>query len=78
MMSSDVTTCVNATLTASGITPSLATITLSPSAIETTHLGDPITLKVSVDFSKVSWIPPFFIKSGTQVSGAAIMSSERP
>jgi Flp pilus assembly protein TadG len=53
-------------------------ITVSP--IETSSLahGQPITVSVSVAFSKVSWLPhPFFLKN-TTLSSTATMRRETP
>jgi Flp pilus assembly protein TadG len=75
---SDVTTRVNATLTAAGITPSLVTTTLSPSDVTTATSSQTITVTLSVSFSKVNWLPsPFFYKSTTMTS-QAVMLSQRP
>jgi hypothetical protein len=74
----DVTTRVNATLTAAGITPSLVTTTLNPTDVTTATSSQTITLTLSVSFDKVNWLPtPFFYKSTTMTS-RAVMLSQRP
>lgn len=76
--SQDVTSRIDATLTAAGITPALVTRTLSPPSIETTVLNAQITLTLSVNFSDVNWFSsPFFFKN-TTVSASAAMLSQRP
>jgi hypothetical protein len=78
-VSSDVTARVNATLSASGISSGAVTTTCSPTAIESTHLGDAITVNVSVSFSSVSWLSyTYLFPSSTRISGSATMASERP
>src|SRR5947209_12798860 len=59
--SADVTARVNNLLTGYGINPSNTTITLSPTPIETTTLGTPITVTVSVPFNKVSYLGTPFL-----------------
>jgi hypothetical protein len=77
--SADVTTRVNAALSASGISTTGVVIQLTPMDIGTTHLGDSIRLDVSVPFRNVSWLPyTYFFASTMSLSGSAIMSSERP
>ncbi len=77
-LSSDVTTRVDAALTAAKITPSLVTRTLSPSAIQGTTSSDQVALTLAVDFGKVNWLgTPFFFKS-TTVTAKVVMQSERP
>ena len=74
----DVTACINSNLSAAGITPSLVTISLSPSSVESTVLNDPITVTLTVDFSKVNWLKnPFFFKT-SNILGTSVMLSQRP
>jgi hypothetical protein len=76
--SSDVTTRVNATLSASGISSGAVTTALTPTAIGSTHLGDTIRLDVSVNLSSVSWLPyTYLFSSSTKIIGSATMGSER-
>ena len=69
----DVTFIVNTALSGSGISPSLE---LNPSSIQTTQLGDQITLTLSVDYRTVSWLPTPFLYGSTTVTASAVMSSE--
>jgi hypothetical protein len=48
------------------------------SSLSGTHLGDPVTLTISVPFRNVSWLPtPLFLKSAT-LSASATHCSETP
>jgi Flp pilus assembly protein TadG len=81
--SSDVTTRVNATLSAAGIASNLLTIAITiptgRTSLQTTQLGDSINVNVSVYYSTVRLLPySFLFGSTTQVSGSATMSSEHP
>ena len=74
----DVTSAVSTMLAASGIKGTSYTLQTSPSDVTTTHLGDAITITISVPFKNISWFgsPMFFGKS--TLSSSATMSSERP
>ena len=62
----------------SGINASTYTITTSPSDVTTSHLGDSITVTVSVPFSSISWLgAPMFLGAST-ITSSATLSSERP
>ncbi len=79
--SSDVTTTVNSDLSSVGITPSNATITIlvngTAADASTANSGDNITVKVSVPYSKVTWLPSTFFLSGTSnLTGQAVMRRE--
>jgi len=84
----NVTTRVAATLTAAGFTPAQAAVvtasmSLTPSPIETTAGNTPITLTLSIPFNGtngVNWLSsPFFYRSSTMtISGKAVMLSQRP
>ena len=74
----DVSSVVSSVLTVSGIKSTSYTLTTSPSDVTTTHLGDAITVTVSVPFSQVSWFgKPMFFAASTLTSSVT-MSSERP
>jgi hypothetical protein len=73
----DVVSTVQTVLTGGGIGSSYTMVT-SPSDVTTTHLGDSITVTISVPFSKVSWLStPLFLGS-TTITSSATLSSERP
>ena len=84
---SDVNNAVANILASGGISSSsytLTTMTLPPSPlspstdITTAHLGDGITVTISVPFSKISWFgTPIYLGSANIVSSAT-MSSQRP
>ena len=76
--STDVANYLNTALTNNGIKPSDTTITLSPTSIETTTLGTPITLTLSIPFNKVSYLGTPFLFASSTISISASMSSERP
>ena len=77
----DVTTSVNNELTAVGIASSNATITVlvngAAADASTANSGDNITVKVTVPYSKVTWLPGTFFISGTStIGGQAVMRRE--
>jgi Flp pilus assembly protein TadG len=73
----DATARIAATLTPSNLN-TLVTIATPTTLPENTHLGDRITVTITVPFATVNWLPtPFFYKS-TTISATAVMSSERP
>ncbi len=75
---SDVTKAVASVLNSSGIKSSAYTLTTSPSDVTTSHMGDSVSVTVSVAFKNVSWFgSPFYLKT-TTLSSSATMSSERP
>ncbi len=57
--SSEIESVVNDYLTSASI--SGATVTVSPSSLNSTGFGDPVTVRVSVPFEQVSWISPWFL-----------------
>ncbi len=78
---SDVTTAVNNGLTSVGITPSNATITVlvngASADASTANSGDNVTVRVSVPYSRVTWLPGTFFISGTStIGGQAVMRRE--
>jgi Flp pilus assembly protein TadG len=74
----DATARITATLTPSNLN-NLVTIPTPNTLPENTHLGDMITVTVTVPFSSVNWLPtPFFYSGTRKVIGTATMSSERP
>jgi Flp pilus assembly protein TadG len=79
MTETDVQNRINTVLTGSGISVETVTPTCpSPYAWDSAPGGTPITVSLSVPYSKVSWLgAPFFFKTAT-ISVSATMSSERP
>jgi Flp pilus assembly protein TadG len=76
--STDVTNRVNQVLTGFGLKTGDVTSTLSPAITTTTPgLGTPITLTLSVPFSKVSYLATPFLFKSTTITMSATMSSER-
>jgi Flp pilus assembly protein TadG len=74
----DVVSIVQSVLSSGGIGSSSYTLVTSPSDVTTTHLGDQVTVTISVPFSKVSWLStPLFLGSAT-ITSSATLSSERP
>jgi hypothetical protein len=74
----DVVSTVQSVLSSGGIGSSSYTLVTSPSDVTTTHLGDSISVTISVPFSKVSWLStPLFLGSAT-IKSSATLSSERP
>jgi hypothetical protein len=74
----DVVSTVQTVLNGGGIGSSSYTMVTSPSDVTSTHLGDSITVTISVPFSKVSWLStPLFLGS-TTITSSATLSSERP
>jgi Flp pilus assembly protein TadG len=66
---------VNAYLT--GASVGGATVTVTPTTLNTLGLGDPVTVQVSVPFNSVSWLPsPWFLKNKT-LSESTTMRAER-
>lgn len=55
-----------------------ATIVTTPGAVQTTSLGDPVTVTITVDFQQVSWLASPFLYQNATLTGSATMSSERP
>jgi Flp pilus assembly protein TadG len=74
---SAVTTSVNTALSANGITPANATITIlvngSAVDVNTAKKYDQISVKVSVPISKVSWVPLYYFTSSEVDSETMIM-----
>jgi Flp pilus assembly protein TadG len=55
-----------------------ATVTISPTPVENSAFGTPITVTVSVPYSRVSWLSmSYVLNGGTILSGTATMSSEQ-
>jgi Flp pilus assembly protein TadG len=74
----DVVSTVQSVLSSGGIASSSYTLVTSPSDVTTTHLGEQVTVTISVPFSKVSWLStPLFLGSAT-ITSSATLSSERP
>ena len=76
---SDVQNRVNAVLSSSGISVGTVTPTCpSPYSWDTSPLGTPVTLSLSVPSSQVSWLGTPFYFANANVSASSTMSSERP
>jgi Flp pilus assembly protein TadG len=74
----DVTTRVTTMLSNASINGYTVTITPQTAAdVQSSALGEPITVTISVPYGNVSWSPaPYFLKGSTIVSGTAVLSSE--
>jgi Flp pilus assembly protein TadG len=79
MAQTDVQSRIDAVLNGSGISVGTVTPTCTGnSSWDSAPNGTPITVSLSVPYSKVSWLPtPYFLK-GTTISVSATMSCERP
>jgi Flp pilus assembly protein TadG len=79
MTQTDVQNRVNAVLSGSGITLGTVTPTCTGAyAWDSSTGGTPITVRLSVPYSQVSWLPnPFFLNTAI-ITCSATMSSERP
>ena len=78
---SDVTTLINSNLSSIGILPANATITVQVNGVvadaSTANSGDNISIKVSVPYSKVTWLPTtLYMSSTSALSGLSVMRRE--
>jgi Flp pilus assembly protein TadG len=73
---SDVQTAVNNYLTASKISTSASTITVTPNPPSGQATGSPVTVTVSIPFNKVSWLPSPLYLGSTTLSATAVMRRE--
>jgi len=71
---SEVTTAVNTYLNSANIQG--ATITVTPNPPSTATYGSPVTVSVSVPFSKVSWLPSPMFLSGKTLTASSVMRRE--
>ena len=71
---SDVTTAVNNYLSSAKITGS--TLTVTPDPPSSAAYGAPVTITVSVPFTKVSWLPSPMFLGGTTVTATSVMRRE--
>lgn len=55
-----------------------ATVTVSPSPLSSARYGDPVTVKVSVPFDSVSWLPSPMYLGGKTLTSVAVMRRETP
>jgi Flp pilus assembly protein TadG len=70
-----VTTMVTTYLQNAGI--SGATVTLNPTEPTTAGYGDPVTVSVQIQFSKVTWLPaPWFLGGSTLLKASTVMRRE--
>ncbi|HEY1686658.1 MAG TPA: TadE/TadG family type IV pilus assembly protein [Tepidisphaeraceae bacterium] len=72
----DVTTAVNAELTAAGLQTSAFNIVTSPTSISTATAGTNITVTVSSTWSQVGFKALGLISSSQSISGACVMRHE--
>jgi Flp pilus assembly protein TadG len=54
-----------------------ATIAVSPAALNKIGFGDPVTVKVSLPFDQVSWLPAPWFAGGKILSATSVMRAER-
>ncbi len=74
-LAAEVTTKVTTYLKNSGV--SGATVTMNPAEPTSAAYGDPVTVTVTVPFSKVSWLPaPWFMSSSAQLKSSTVMRRE--
>lgn len=74
-LAAEVTSKVTTYLQNSGVTG--ATVTMNPAEPTSAAYGDPVTVTVSVPFSKVSWLPaPWFMSSSAQLKSSTVMRRE--
>jgi len=54
-----------------------ASVTVNPTEPSTAGYGAPVTVKVQVPFSQVSWLPsPMFVGGGTNLTATTVMRRE--
>jgi len=54
-----------------------ASVTVDPTEPSTAGYGAPVTVKVQIDFSKVSWLPsPIFLGGGKNLTATTVMRRE--
>lgn len=70
----EVKTLVNNYLTNASI--SGATVTVTPSNLAGAGSGDPITVKVEINFSQVSWLPSPMYLGATKLTASSVMRRE--
>ncbi len=78
---SEVTSAVRSMLRSSGLPDSRATITIKVNGsvrdVTTAVNGDSISVRVTLPYGDVTWLPrPFFIASTTELGGEAVMRHE--
>jgi Flp pilus assembly protein TadG len=70
-----VSTTVTTYLQNAGITG--ATVTITPTEPTSAGYGEPVTVRVQIPFSRVSWLPtPWFLKSTAQLKASTVMRRE--
>jgi hypothetical protein len=75
---SNVTDHVTSVLSGSGISVSDVTFTYSSASWTTAPQGTPISLRLSVPYSKVSWLSNATFFRGSVINASATFSSEKP
>ena len=54
-----------------------ATITITPSNLDSAGFGDPVTVTVSIPFDSVSWTASALYLQGTELEASSMMQAER-
>lgn len=72
--STGINSTINSYLQSAGITG--ATIDLNPDEPATAGYGQPVTVKISIPFSNVSWLPAPWFLSGQQLMAISVMRRE--
>jgi Flp pilus assembly protein TadG len=55
-----------------------ATVTVSPSSLDSVGFGDAVSVTVSVPFDQVSWLPAPWFLGGIDLTAQSTMRGERP
>ena len=53
-----------------------ATVTVSPSLLDTADIGDPVTVSVQVPFESVSWLPTAMYFKSVNLAATVVMRKE--
>jgi Flp pilus assembly protein TadG len=72
--SSEVKTTVDTFLT--NVSVAGATVTITPDPLSDADFGDPVTVRVSIDFDQVSWLPSPMFLGETNLSATTVMRRE--
>jgi len=60
-----------------GVPPSAVTVNVTPAGdLSSLNAGDQVAVTVQVNFADVTWIPPVFLSSGTQLTASSVMARE--
>lgn len=55
-----------------------ATVSVTPDPLSSARYGEPVTVKISVSFDSVSWLPSPMYLGGKTLSSVAVMRRETP